>query len=87
MIHNIEENDNDAEDNKQVANILNRIIDDANLVQQQQLKIYRLGRRTPSKIRTLKSISSRKIFVRMCFNMQGSLVTPTVTSTLCFNLT
>ncbi len=38
MIHKIAENDNDAEENKQVANILNRIIDDGNLVKQQHLK-------------------------------------------------
>ena len=54
VIHNIEENDNDSEDNKQVANILNIIIDDENLIQQQHLKIYRLGRRTSSRNRTVK---------------------------------
>ncbi len=55
VIHNIEENDDDdAEDNRQVKKILNEITDDANLVQQQQLKIYRLGRRSPTKNRTIK---------------------------------
>ncbi len=54
VIHNVEENDDDAEDNRQVTNILNEIIDDVNLVQQQQLNIYRLGRRSPTKKRTIK---------------------------------
>ncbi len=53
VIHNVEETDNDAEDKTQVANILNSIIEDENLVQQQCLKIYRLGR-TSSRNRTVK---------------------------------
>ena len=54
VIHNIEENDDDAEDNEEVANILNRSIDNENLVQQQRWKSYRLGRRTPNRNRTVK---------------------------------
>ncbi len=54
VIHNIEETDNDAEDNNQVTNILKEIIDDENLIQQQLVNSYRLGRRSLGKKRTLK---------------------------------
>ena len=54
VIHNVVETGNDTEDNIKVANILKEIIDDKNLVQQQQLNSYRLGRRVPAKNRTLK---------------------------------
>ena len=54
VIHNIAENDDTAEDYVQVTNILNEIIDDENLLSQQQLDIYRLGRRSPHIHRTVK---------------------------------
>ncbi len=54
VIHNIEENDNDVDDYRQVTNILNEIIDSDHPLEQQDLKIYRLGRRTSGKKRTVK---------------------------------
>ncbi len=52
VVHNVEEN-NDAEDYLQVTNILNEIIGN-NLVKQQEMRIYRLGKRTPGKNRSIK---------------------------------
>ncbi len=54
VIHNIEETDNAAEERIQVTNILNEIIGNKNLVQQQQTNLYRLGKRSPAKKRTIK---------------------------------
>ncbi len=54
VIHNMEETDNAAEDNRQVTNILNKIVDDEYLVKQQQLNVYRLGKRSPGRNRTIK---------------------------------
>ncbi len=64
VIHNIEENDNDAEDEAQVSNILNRVIEDENLVQQQWMKIYRLGRRIPNRNRTVKVLFQSEDFCK-----------------------
>ncbi len=54
VIHNIEETDNAAEDKLQVTNVLNEIIDDENRIKQQQSSIYRLGKRSSVRNRTIK---------------------------------
>ena len=54
VIHNIEETDNAAYDKLQVTNVLKEIIDDENLMKQQQSNIYRLGKRSPVRNRTIK---------------------------------
>ena len=54
VIHNIDENDDAAEDYVQVTNILSEIINDDNLIRQQLADTYRLGRRNPCINRTVK---------------------------------
>ncbi len=54
VIHNIEETDNVVDDRLQVTNVLNEIIDDENLIKQQHSNIYRLGKRSSVRNRTIK---------------------------------
>ncbi len=73
VIHNIEETDNNVEDKIQVTNILKEIINDENLVQQQQLNIYRLGRRSPSRNRTVKVHLMSEEFCKRVLQHTGKL--------------
>ncbi len=54
MIHNVEETDDYEQDNAQVTKILNEVTNDKHLIHQQQLSIYRLGKRSPDRNRTVK---------------------------------
>ncbi len=81
VIHNIEETDNATEDVTQVTNIINKIIDDECLVKQQQVNVYRLGKRSPARNRTIKVHFKSEDFCRDVLQHTQSLEVVTNSNT------
>ncbi len=73
VIHNIAENENEAEDEKQVINILKQVVGEQNDVEQQKLNSYRLGKKAPGKIRTIKIHFKSEEFCQNILQHTGKL--------------
>ncbi len=73
VIHNITENNDETEDDAEVIKILKEVVGEENDVEQQKLNSYRLGKKSPSKNRTIKIHFKSEEFCRNVLQHTGKL--------------